>query len=104
MTEINTANLIDQMRMMIAQAEGIQPQAINDQNSFGAAFQQALGQVNDLNQSADNITNRFEMGDANTSLADVMVATQKANIGFQGALMVRNKLVQAYTDIMNMPV
>ena len=46
----------------------------------------------------------MQLGDPNVSLADVMIETQKANIGFHGALMVRNKIVQAYTDIMNMPV
>lgn len=104
MTDINTSNLIEQMRVMISQSQGGKPEEISEQNSFGNVFQQALNQVNGSNQSADDLTNRFQLGDPNVSLADVMVETQKANIAFQGTLMVRNKVVQAYTDIMNMPV
>lgn len=100
MSNINTSNLIEQMQAMVSQAQG----GRSASNSFGDVFQQALNQVNGLNQSADDLTNRFQLGDPNVSLAEVMVETQKANIGFQGALMVRNKVVQAYTDIMSMPV
>ncbi|RUR10541.1 flagellar hook-basal body complex protein FliE [Legionella sp. km772] len=103
MTDINTANLIEQMRAMIHQSQGGKPEEVGE-NSFGNVFQQALSQVSGLNQSADDLTTRFQLGDPNVSLADVMVETQKANIGFQGTLMVRNKVVQAYTDIMNMAV
>ena len=104
MADINTVNLIDQMRVMVAQSQVGRPEEISDGNSFGAVFQQALGQVNSASQKADDLTQRMQLGDPNVSLADVMIETQKANIGFQGALMVRNKIVQAYTDIMNMPV
>jgi flagellar hook-basal body complex protein FliE len=38
------------------------------------------------------------------SIEETMIAMQKAQIGFQGAIAVRNRLVQAYTDIMNMQV
>jgi flagellar hook-basal body complex protein FliE len=105
MTDINTSNLIDQMRQMIAQAEGADLKVnVPGPESFGTVFQQALNQVNELGQNADDLTKRFKLGDPNVSLADTMIATQKANLGFQGALTVRNKLVQAYQDIMNMPV
>jgi flagellar hook-basal body complex protein FliE len=46
----------------------------------------------------------FESGDANVSLAEVMVASQKASVSFQAMLQVRNKLVEAYKDVMNMPM
>ncbi|MDI1352709.1 MAG: flagellar hook-basal body complex protein FliE [bacterium] len=102
MTDINTANLISQMRTMAAQAEGIS--SVDSKSSFSLVFQQALDQVGNLNQSADLLKNRFEMGDPNVSLADTMIATQKANLGFEATVRVRNKVVQAYQDIMNMPV
>ena len=50
------------------------------------------------------MTEAFETGATNISLADVMVATQKANVSFQAMLQVRNKLVEAYQDVMNMPM
>lgn len=99
----NTANLIEQMKMMIAQAEGAQSTQTS-QDSFGATFQQALSQVNALNQNSDSLKARFEMGDPSVSLADAMIAGQKANLGLQGALMVRNKVVEAYKEVMNMSV
>ena len=44
------------------------------------------------------------MGDPNVSLVDTMVAAQKAGLAFDATLQVRNKLVEAYKDIMNMPI
>lgn len=99
----NSANLIEQMKRMIAQAEGAKSTEPS-QDTFGATFQQALSQVNALNENADSLKARFEMGDPGVSLADAMIAGQKSALGFQGALMVRNKVVQAYQDVMSMSV
>lgn len=104
MSEINTASLVEQMHSMIAQAKGVNPVEEAGQDSFSDLFQQALGQVNKTSQSATSLATRFELGDPNVSLADAMIEMQKANLGFQGTLMVRNKVVQAYQDIMAMPV
>ena len=60
-----------------------------------------------MNQSqleAERLGKNFAMGDDSVSLSDVMIAGQKANISFQATLQVRNKLVSAYQDIMNMQV
>lgn len=105
MTDINTVNLLNQIRTMSAQAEGASMEVgANSSSTFNTVFQQALNQVNDLTQSADGLKTRFELGDPNVSLADVMVAGQKSNLGFEATLRVRNKIVQAYQDVMNMPV
>ena len=104
MSEINTVNLINQMRTMATQAEGSKIEAGSSQAPFNLVLQQALDQVNDLTQSADSLKTRFEMGDPGVSLGEVMIASQKSNLGFEATLRVRNKLVQAYQDIMNMPV
>lgn len=103
MTEINTVNLIEQMRQMVAEAEGGHKVEAG-QESFGDVFQQALGQVNDLSKNSESLKTKFELGDPNVSLGDVMIAAQKSTLGLQGTVMVRNKLVQAYQDIMNIPV
>ncbi|MCW8410400.1 flagellar hook-basal body complex protein FliE [Legionella sp. PATHC035] len=103
MSDINTVNLLNQIKTMSAKAEG----GIIETESnppFGTVFQHALNQVNDLNQTADALKTRFEMGDPNVSLGDVMIATQKSNLGLEATVRVRNKVVQAYQDIMNMPV
>lgn len=43
-------------------------------------------------------------GDPNVSISDVMIASQKSSVAFQAATQVRNKLVEAYKDVMNMPI
>jgi flagellar hook-basal body complex protein FliE len=104
MSEINTVNLINQMRTMSAQAEGMKVEAGSTQAPFNLVFQQALNQVNDMTQSSDALKTRFEMGDPNVSLGEVMIASQKANLGFEATLRVRNKAVEAYQNVMNMSV
>jgi flagellar hook-basal body complex protein FliE len=50
------------------------------------------------------LQNKVQMGEPGASLEETMIAMQKAQIGFQAALNVRNRMVQAYSDIMNMQV
>ena len=71
---------------------------------FGQLFDQALDHVNGLQQDSKDLQTRFELGDRAVSIGDVMIASQKSSIAFDATLQVRNKLVQAYQDIMNMPV
>ncbi|MDB6059920.1 MAG: Flagellar hook-basal body complex protein FliE [Verrucomicrobiaceae bacterium] len=71
---------------------------------FGEMFQQAIGSVNNTQQQASALSTSFEQGDPGVSLAQVMVASQKASVSFQALTQVRNRLVDAYKDIMNMPV
>jgi flagellar hook-basal body complex protein FliE len=74
----------------------------------GADFQQALTQalrsVSNTQNEANQMQRAVQMGDSSVSLEATMVAMQKAQIGFQATLQVRNRLVQAYSDIMNMQV
>jgi flagellar hook-basal body complex protein FliE len=105
MTDINTANLLDQIRAMSSKIEGSKVESSGESAAlFGNAFQQALNQVNDLTQNADQLKTKYELGDQSVSLAEVMIASQKASLGFEAAVRVRNKVVEAYQDIMNMPV
>lgn len=71
---------------------------------FGEMFQQAINSVNTTQQQASQLATAFETGDPKVSLAQVMVASQKASVSFQALTQVRNRLVDAYKDIMNMPV
>ena len=103
MSDMNTIQLINQMRDLAERAGGPSGPSSND-GAFQSLFASALGQVNDLTQQADAMKVQYEMGDPDVSLADVMVAGQKATLGFEATVRVRNKVVQAYQDIMNMPV
>jgi flagellar hook-basal body complex protein FliE len=71
---------------------------------FGAALTDALKGVSDTQNSATWMQNELQMDNPTVSLEQTMVTMQKAQIGFQAAISVRNRLVQSYTDIMNMQV
>ena len=72
--------------------------------SFSEMLGQAVNKVNETQQTANQMATAFEMGQSGVDLADVMIASQKASVSFQAMTQVRNKLVQAYQDIMQMPV
>ncbi|MFC3609042.1 flagellar hook-basal body complex protein FliE [Stutzerimonas tarimensis] len=71
---------------------------------FSDMLGQAIGKVHETQQAAGQMATAFEMGQGGVDLTEVMIASQKASISFQAATQVRNKLVQAYQDIMQMPV
>ena len=71
---------------------------------FGNTLKSALDSVNQSQQRAEQLGKSFALGDDSVSLSDVMIAGQKANLSFQATLQVRNKLVSAYQDIMNMQI
>ncbi|MEI6720620.1 MAG: flagellar hook-basal body complex protein FliE [Betaproteobacteria bacterium] len=71
---------------------------------FSSVLKQALDGVNSQQKAAEGLAREFQLDNTNVSLEETMVAMQKANISFQAVVQVRNKLVSAYQDIMNMPV
>ena len=71
---------------------------------FGAALTRALEQVDGAQNEAGAKARSFQLGDPAASLEDTMISMQKANISFQALVQVRNRVVSAYHDIMNMPV
>jgi len=71
---------------------------------FTRVLRSALDGVNQTQQAAAAQSQRFEAGDPSVDLSQVMVSMQKANVSFQAATQVRNKLVQAYQDVMNMQI
>jgi len=72
--------------------------------SFQSAMTQALGSVSNQQRTAEVLQRELQMDNPSVSLEQTMVAMQKAQIGFQGVLAVRNRLVSAYSEIMNMQV
>ena len=72
--------------------------------SFGQMLEQAVNGVNSVQKASGNLAKAYEMGDPNVDITDVMVASQKASVSFQSMVQVRNKLIEAYRDVMNMPV
>ncbi len=72
--------------------------------SFAEMLGNAVNKVSETQGAASKMASAFEMGQKGVDLTDVMIASQKASVSFQAMTQVRNKLVQAYQDIMQMPV
>jgi len=72
--------------------------------SFSGALKGALQSVSATQNESTRLQREVQMENPKVSLEETMVAIQKAQIGFQATLHVRNRMVQAYTDIMNMQV
>jgi flagellar hook-basal body complex protein FliE len=72
--------------------------------SFGDMLGQAVNHVNDLQQTASDLRTAYELGDPNVDLTRVMIAAQKSSVSFEALTQVRNRVVRAYEDIMNMPI
>jgi flagellar hook-basal body complex protein FliE len=102
----NVDALLSQMRAAVAVAQGqtTQAPAATGGVDFANVLKSSLDGVNQAQRQAEALQNAFVLGDDKVSLSDTMIAMQKANISFQTAVQVRNKMVAAYNDIMNMQV
>lgn len=106
--DIKGNSLFAQMQAMSAEATGnrFKPMAeVNSSSSdFGSLLKDAVNKVNDIQQDAGDKRTAFEMGDRSVTLAETMIAASKAGIAFDATVQVRNKFVEAYKEIMSMPV
>ncbi|MHB1948809.1 MAG: flagellar hook-basal body complex protein FliE [Gammaproteobacteria bacterium] len=64
----------------------------------------AVNQVNNIQAQTEQIRNAYIAGDNNVSLSQVVIASQKSKLAFEGLMTVRNKILEAYKEIMNMPI
>ncbi len=107
MADIDVNQILMQMRSMAAAAQGgaaAQPAAAAQGADFASLLQSSVNQVNSTQSTAKTMSEAFAKGDPSVDLTEVMVAVQKASVSFQAMTQVRNKLVQAYQDVMNMPI
>lgn len=106
MSELGIDHVLQQIRAHAVQA-GERPVALagtEEKPDFGALLKSSVDQVNTVQKQAAEAATAFEKGDASVSLAEVMVAGQKSSISFQALTQVRNHLLNAYREIMNMQV
>lgn len=105
---IDTSNLDLMLSQLSAASAAAQGKATSTSPAGGVEFSQALksaiDQVSMAQQSAQQMTKDFVAGQSTVDLQDVMINLQKASLSFQQMVQVRNKLVSAYQDVMNMPV
>ncbi len=88
---------------ILAKNAALAPKSAPASTGFAAAIDTALQAVNGAQSSAGSASAAYERGDT-ADIASVMLARQKASIGFEATLQVRNKLLAAYRDVMSMPV
>ena len=103
----NIDQVLAQMRTLASQAS-----ATRAENStppagrvdFSQMLGNAIGNVNDTQLQSRQLKQSFELGDRDVNLSQVMVAAQKSSISFEAMVQVRNKLIDAYKEVMNMPI
>ena len=71
---------------------------------FGNLLRKGIESVNQTQASASNLASAFEKGTPGVELPQVMLEMQKASVSFRAVTEVRNRLVNAYQEIMNMPI
>ena len=71
---------------------------------FGQMLRNAVDSVNETQMKSAELQRAYELGEEDVDLTEVMIQMQKATVSFEAMTQVRNKLVTAYQDIMNMPV
>jgi len=104
---ITPDTLLAQMRAMIeqAQGQGVKPAVEQSaQSGFSDLLKNAVDSVNANQQESNKLATAFQNPDSGVQLSEVMMASQKANVSFQAMVEIRNKLVSAYQEIMNMQV
>ena len=100
-------HLLSQMQALEAMASGsavaVRSEPGPPRADFAALMRQAVGEVNQAQMQSASMSRSFELGEQ-VDLAEVMIAMQKSRVSFEALLQVRNKLLSAYQDVMNMSV
>ena len=114
MSNLQIDSVLSQIRALAAQVKPAVPPVHGDQSaqpvsatgagSFATLMKQGLSSVNQTQRSADALATDFQRGKPGVELADVMIEMQKANVSFRAAVEVRNRMISAYQEIMNMQV
>lgn len=99
-------SLLVEMRaaMIVAQGGAAPKAAAITTTDFASVLKSSLDGIAQAQNHAETMQKEFVLGNDKVSLSDVMIDMQKANISFQATVQVRNKVIAAYNDIMNMQV
>ncbi len=97
------ANSVLSLRNAVIQRSDALKSAARPEAVAKSEFGNLLGVVNAAQTDASAASAAYERGDT-SDIAAVMLARQKSSVAFEATLQVRNKLLSAYRDIMNMPV
>jgi len=108
MSQMQIEQVLQQIRSLSAQlrpaATPSAPQAAGGVSEFARLLHQDIDSVAQSQQRAGALSDAFERGTPGVELPDVMLELQKASVSFRALTEVRNRLVSAYQEIMNMPL
>ncbi|GMW06303.1 MAG: flagellar hook-basal body complex protein FliE [Gammaproteobacteria bacterium] len=104
MIDTEITRVLSQMRALSAEIQGQPATPSTAPSPFGDLLRQSIEAVNEQHTAASTLAARFESGAADVSVAEVMISMQKASLSFQAMTEVRNRLVEAYQQVMNMPI
>ncbi len=110
MSDMSINQVLAQMRVLSAQAQrGVQaPPSVDATKAvegadFSSLLKNSIDAVNGVQKASGALKKEFEMG-GDVSMVDIAIASEKSKIAFTAMTQVRNKLVQAYKDVMSMPI
>jgi len=106
MSSMQISQVLAEMRALQARASGISeaPAAAPQPSDFANLMKNSVDHVAGMQNQATALADAFEAGDKSVDLTKVMLEVQKASLAFRAMTEVRNKLVDAYQQVMNMPV
>lgn len=107
MSSVEINSVLSQLRALQARSGGAgetQAPAEAQKTDFGDLITKAVDRVSETQNASAETARAFELGDPNVSLADVMLASSRSQVEFTALTQVRNRMVRAYQDIMNMPI
>lgn len=106
MSSMQIQQVLAEMRSLQARASGVTeaPVAGAQPSDFANLMKNSVDQVSSMQNHATSLANAYEAGDKSVDLTKVMLEVQKAGLAFRAMTEVRNKLIDAYTQVMNMSV
>jgi flagellar hook-basal body complex protein FliE len=108
MSQMEIDSVLAQIRSLSAQtrpsAAPTAGPAQSGPSAFASLMSKGINEVNETQQRAGQLQDAFQRGDPSVDLSQVMIQMQKANVAFRAVTEVRNRLVSAYQEIMNMQV
>lgn len=107
MSTMQIQQVLSEMRALQARASGIAPESLTisaQPSDFANLMKNSIDHVATMQNQATSLANAYEAGDKSVDITKVMLEVQKAGLAFHAMTEVRNKLVDAYTQVMNMTV
>jgi flagellar hook-basal body complex protein FliE len=104
MSGVEMTRLLAEMQRLGAVADRRPETVTHETGGFAELLQSSLDAVNRAQGTATEMAAALERGDKSVTLPEVMIALQKASLSFQAMTEVRNRLVNAYQEVMNMPI